>query len=84
MKILIGLLAALIIAAGGYFGFEFYVQHRIAGDIETTFAAVRASGAKAEHGKIAFDLWSRTVTIADISGELTADPPVYSIQFNTL
>ena len=36
MKILIGLLAALIIAAGGYFGFEFYVQHRIAGDIETT------------------------------------------------
>ena len=76
MKILIGLLAALIIAAGGYFGFEFYVQHRIAGDIETTFAAVRASGAKAEHGKIAFDLWSRTVTIADISGELTADPPV--------
>src|SRR5256885_3352149 len=76
MKILIGLLAALVIAAGGYFGFEFYVQRRIASDIEATFAAVRASGAKAEHGKIAFDLWSRTVTIADISGELTADPPV--------
>jgi hypothetical protein len=76
MKILIGLLVALVVAAAGYFGFEFYVQRRIASDIETTFAAVRASGAKAEHGKVTFDLWGRTVTIADISGELTAEPPV--------
>ncbi len=76
MKILIGLLAALVVAAGGYFGFEFYVQQRIAGDIEATFAAVRASGAKAEHGKVTFDLWNRTVTIAGVAGELTADPRV--------
>ncbi|MEJ0077252.1 MAG: hypothetical protein WDO17_17800 [Alphaproteobacteria bacterium] len=76
MKILIGLLAALVITAGGYFGFEFYLQQRITNDVEATFASVRASGAKAEHGKVTFDLWRRTVTIADISGELTADPPV--------
>ena len=76
MKILIGLLAALVIAVAGYFGFQFYVQQRIASDIEATFATVRASGAKAEHGKISFDLWNRTVTIADVSGEFTADPPV--------
>jgi len=76
MKILIGLLAALVVAAGGYFGFEFYLQHRIASDIETTFAAVRASGATASHGKVTFDLWSRTITIADIAGEFTAEPPV--------
>jgi len=76
MKILIGLLAALVIAVGGYFGTEFYIQERIANDVEATFAAVRASGAKANHGKVAFDLWGRTVTIADISGELTADRPV--------
>ena len=76
MKILIGLLAALVIAVGGYFGFEFYVQQRIANDIEATFASVRASGAKAEHGKVTFDLWHRSVTIADISGEFTAEPPV--------
>jgi len=76
MKILIGLLAALLVAVGGYFGAEFYIQERIATDVEATFAAVRASGAKASHGKVAFDLWRRTVTIADISGELTADPPV--------
>src|SRR4029077_4488844 len=39
------------------------------------FANVRASGAKASHGKIAFDLWSRTITVADIAGEFTAQPP---------
>jgi hypothetical protein len=75
MKILIGLLAALVIAVGGYFGTEFYIQQRVVSDVEATFAAVRASGAKAEHGKITFDLWNRTITIAGISGELTADPP---------
>jgi hypothetical protein len=75
MKLIIGLLAALVLAAGGYFGFEFYVQQRIAADVEAAFATVRASGAKASHGKVAFDLWSRTVTIADISGEFTAEPP---------
>jgi len=75
-KILIGLLAAIVVAAGGYFGFEFYVQQRVAGEVEAAFAAVRASGAKASHGKVAFDLWSRTITIADISGESAAQPPV--------
>jgi hypothetical protein len=75
MKLIIGVLAALVLAAGGYFGFEFYVQQRIAADVEAAFATVRASGAKASHGKVAFDLWSRTVTIADISGDFTAEPP---------
>jgi hypothetical protein len=75
VKIVIGLLAALAIAVGGYFGFEHYVQQRIANDIEAAFANVRASGAKASHGKIAFDLWSRTLTVADIAGEFTAQPP---------
>ena len=31
IKILIGLVAAIVIATGGFFGFEFYVQHRVAG-----------------------------------------------------
>jgi len=75
VKIVIGVLAAIAIAVGGYFGFEYYVQQRIANDIETAFANVRASGAKASHGKIAFDLWSRTITVVDIAGEFTAQPP---------
>jgi hypothetical protein len=75
MKILIGLVAALVVAAGGYFGFEYYAQQRIAADVEAAFATVRASGAKASHGKVSFDFWSKTVTVADIAGEFTADPP---------
>lgn len=76
VKVLAGLVAAALIATAGYFGFEFYVQQRVAGEVETTFAAMRASGAKATHGKVTFDLWRRTITVADISGESAAQPPV--------
>jgi len=76
VKILTGLIAALVIAAGGFFGFEFYVQHRAASEVETAFERIRATGAKASHGKVSFDPWSRTVTIADVAAELAAQPPV--------
>ena len=65
-KILIGLLAAAVLSAGAYFGSEFYIQQRIATEIEASFAASRASGAKASHGKVAFNLWTRTITVMDI------------------
>src|SRR5215217_3253525 len=76
MKIIAALLAAVAIGVIGFFGFEFYVQQRIAGDVEAAFAAVRESGAKASHGKVSFDLWSRTITVSDIAGESAAQPPV--------
>src|SRR5436190_15299924 len=76
VKILAAVLAAVVIAVVGYFGFEFYVQQRVASDVEAAFEGVRASGAKASHGKVSFDLWSRTIAIADISGESAAQPPV--------
>ena len=76
MKILLGLIAAIVIAAGGFFGFEFYVQQQTASEVEAAFAQLRASGAKASHGKVSFDLWSRTITVADIAGESAAKPPV--------
>jgi hypothetical protein len=76
VKILIGLLAAIVIAAGAFFGFEFYVQQRVAGEVEAAFAQVRATGSKASHGKVSFDLFSRTIMIADIAGESAAQPPV--------
>ena len=43
VKILIGLLAALVIAAGAFFGFEFYVQQRAATEVEAVFAQARAA-----------------------------------------
>jgi hypothetical protein len=76
IKILIGLVAAIIVAAGGFFGFEFYVQHRVAGEVEAAFEQIRATGAKASHGKVSFDPWSRTITVADIAGESAAQPPL--------
>jgi hypothetical protein len=75
-KILIGLVAAIAVAVAGFFGFGFYMQHRVAGDIEAAFDQIRATGGKASHGKVSFDLWSRTVTIADIASESTAHPPL--------
>jgi hypothetical protein len=76
VKILTGLLAAIVIAAGAFFGFEFYVQQRVATEVEAAFAQVRAAGNKATHGKVSFDLFSRTITVADILGESAAQPPV--------
>ena len=37
VKVLVGLAAAVVIAVGGYFGFEFYTQHRIASEVESAF-----------------------------------------------
>ena len=75
MKIFAGLVAVIVVATGGYFGLETYVQQRVTGEIETVFANLRAAGAKATHGKVTFSLWSRTVTVDDIAGESATQPP---------
>jgi hypothetical protein len=76
VKILMGVVAAIVIAAGGYFGFEWYMQHRVAGEVEAAFEQIRATGAKASHGKVSYDRSTRTVTVADIAAESAAQPPV--------
>ncbi|MEO8321290.1 MAG: hypothetical protein ABI561_23535 [Bradyrhizobium sp.] len=76
VKMLIGLAAVVVAAVVGFFGFQFYTQHRISGEIETAFEQIRASGGKASHGKVSFDLLSRTVTIADIAAESATQPPL--------
>src|SRR5438552_3958625 len=76
VKILGGVVAAIAIAVGGFFGFEFYVQHRIASEIEAAFEQIRATGGKASHSKVSFDLRSRTVRVEDIAGQSAAQPPV--------
>src|SRR5262245_54457054 len=76
VKILAGLAAVVVIAVGGFFGFEFYTQHRITSEVEAAFEQIRAGGGKASHGKVSFDLKSRTVTIADIKSESATQPPV--------
>lgn len=76
VKILVGLIAAIVIVAGGFFGFERYMQHRVAGEVEAAFEQIRAAGGKASYGKVSFDLLTRTVVIADIVSETAAPSPV--------
>ncbi len=75
-KPLLGLIGALVIAAGGYFSFLFYVQHRVSAEVDAAFEQIRSAGGKASHGKLSYDIWNRTLTIADIIGESAAQPPV--------
>ena len=76
VKILMGLAAVVVIAVGGFFGFEFYTQHRFTSEVEAAFAQIRAGGGKASHGKVSFDLKSRTLRIDDIATESATQPPV--------
>ncbi len=66
-RILIGLIVAAVLAAGGWFGFNLYANHRAVAEVEAAFEQMRASGGKASHGKIAFDAMSRTLTIENIA-----------------
>ena len=75
-KILFGLLAAIVIAVGGFFGLQFYVEQKIAGNIDAAFDQIRKDGGKASHGRLDFDLWTHTLTIADIKAETVAQPPM--------
>jgi hypothetical protein len=75
VKILMGLAAVVVIAVGGFFGFEFYTQRQITSEVEAAFAQIRAGGGKASHGKVSFDLKSRTLRIDDIAAESATQPP---------
>ncbi|TWB04223.1 hypothetical protein [Bradyrhizobium stylosanthis] len=70
-RILIGLVVAAALAAGGWFGFNLYVQHRATAEVEAVFERMRSGGGKASHGKITFELATRTLTIEDIAVEPT-------------
>ena len=71
-KTLLGLIAALVIAAGGYFGFQAYVQHRVTAEVDAAFEQIRSAGGKASHGKLSYHVWNRTLTIADVASESAA------------
>ena len=75
IRVLIGLIAAVVVAAAGLLGFNLYVQHRMTSGIEAAFAQVRAAGGKASHGKVTVDMLARTVTVVDIVAESAAQPP---------
>jgi len=68
-RILIGSIVLAALAGGGWLGFNLYVQHRATADVEAAFEQMRSGGGKASHGKVAFELARRTLTIEDIAVE---------------
>jgi hypothetical protein len=75
-RVLIGVLALVVIAVAGIFGVNWYANERANREVEAAFAQIRGTGARADHGKVAFDPWTRTLTIADIHSETASQPPV--------
>ncbi|MDA9521017.1 hypothetical protein XI06_11670 [Bradyrhizobium sp. CCBAU 11434] len=65
-RILIGLIVVAVLAVGGWFGFNAYAKHRATAEVEAAFEQIRKQGGKASHGKVEFDLRTRTLAIEDI------------------
>ena len=78
-RILIGLIAVAVLAAGGWFGFNLYAKHRATAEVEAAFEQMRSGGGKASHGKVAFELATRTLTIEDIAVE-PAQPELANVK----
>ncbi|WP_027576297.1 hypothetical protein [Bradyrhizobium sp. WSM1743] len=73
-RILIGLILAAVLGVSGWFGFNLYVQHRATAEVEAAFEQMRSGGGKASHGKVTFDLMTRTLTIEDIAVTPSSQP----------
>jgi hypothetical protein len=52
-------------------------------ELEAALEQIRAAGGKASHGRISFDLLSRTVKIVDLAAQSAAQPPV-SVKIGSL
>jgi hypothetical protein len=74
-RILIGLVVLAVFAVAGFFGLQLYAQARAEREVAAAFAAIRAAGNSASHGKVGFDLLSRTLSVADVAVQSTAQPP---------
>jgi hypothetical protein len=78
-RILIGLIVAAVLAASGWLGFNLYAKHRVTAEIEAAFEQIRSNGGKASHGKVGFDLSTRTLTIDEVDVE-PGRPPLAGIK----
>jgi hypothetical protein len=66
-KLLVGVVAAIIvIAGGGYFGWELLAQFRTKSEVEAVFDSLRTSFPRATYGRIELALQARAVKVADI------------------
>src|SRR5262249_18380180 len=65
-KVLVGLVLAVIVGVGGYFGVVYWAQYTAAREVEAALDGWRASLGSATHGRIEFDLWTRTLKVSGV------------------
>jgi len=74
-KFLIGLSVAVIVGLGGYYGVFYLAQQTAAREVDALLDSWRASAGTATRGRVEFDLWTRTLKIADIVVHTQTTPP---------
>lgn len=65
--LVIGIVAVLVLGAGGYAGVQYWAQHKARAVIDEALANVRATGAKASLGSSAVSVKDRSLTLGDLS-----------------
>jgi hypothetical protein len=67
-KIFAGFLLAVIVGLTAiYFGLPLWANHRAQTEVDAAFSSFQAAMGDARHGKVTYDVWKRTLTIADVT-----------------
>src|SRR5260221_4332577 len=72
-KVVTGVLAILIAGTGGYFGAKGWAQQRVAQEVETSLAAIRAGGGNVTHGSVEIELLRRQVSLSNVVAEMAGE-----------
>jgi hypothetical protein len=73
-KLIAGLLVALVVGAGGYFGAVYWAERTAAREVDGRLERWRSGGGTVTRGRIAFDLWTRTLKVADVAIRSPSSP----------
>ena len=66
-KVILGLLVALLAGVGGYFGAVHWAERTAAREVDARLDLWRSGGGSATRGPVRFDLWTRTLKVADVA-----------------
>src|SRR5262245_59808427 len=73
-RIVVALLVTLGIGVGAYFGTVAWTEHTAAREAEARLDPCRSGGGTASRGRVAFDLWTRTLKVTDVALQLPSSP----------
>jgi hypothetical protein len=73
-KLIVGLFVALGLGAGAYFSAVYWAERTAARQIDAMLDHWRSGGGAASRGRLAFDLWTRTLRVADVALQSSSAP----------